>query len=408
MSMTNILALTAVLALGSRLAAQDKTLTVSRLDGAVVSGRIVSIADGQIRLQQADTTVSIPVSDTLALHGAVPRREGAVTARLVGGDELSGELRGGDAAGETFVIESRSLGSVSVAVDRLQALVVHRVAGEAVVSDFVIAADDKHDEALFLPARRGFDTVFGAIHRFTVDGVAFATDTSAAPTVFGLERIAAVALRGGRAAAAVAGAVLVTRASDVLSVDLARADAAGVELIGEGERHFTLPWAEVATLLFRGDDRLFLSEMQPEAVEEGTALSGDELALYPWRRDRNVRDGFLVVGARTYARGLGVHSRSLLTYRVPEGYDAFCAAVGIDDEVNELPARGDVDIAVLVDGKPVVERSGVRGGAPTELGTLPVRAGSRLTLRVDFGHGLDLGDRVDWLHAALVRRRAKG
>lgn len=76
--------------------------------------------------------------------------------------------------------------------------------------------------------------------------------------------------------------------------------------------------------------------------------------------------------------------------------------------MNELPARGDVDIAVLVDGKPVVERSGVRGGAPTELGTLPVRAGSRLTLRVDFGHGLDLGDRVDWLHAALVRRRAKG
>lgn len=388
--------------------AQDKAITVSRVDGAVVSGKIVRITDGVIEMRGESVTHTIRVADALALHGGVPRAEGAVTARLVGGDEIRGDLRGGDATGESLVIASRSLGGVSVAVDRLQALVVHRVAGEAAIGEFEIPVDDTRDEVLFLPARRGFDTVQGAIHRFTVDGIVFAPTSSGTPRPYGLDRFAAVAIRGGKGPAAESDAVLLTRGGDVLATDLVQADANGIELLGEGKRHFTLPWEEVATLLFRGDDRLFLSELQPESVEEGTALADDGSALYPWRRDRNVRGGFLVVGGRTYARGLGVHSRCVLTYRIPEGYDSFCTAVGIDDEVDSLPARGDVDIAILVDGKPLVERTGVRGGSATELGALPVRGGGLLTLRVDFGAGLDLGDRVDWLGAVLVRRRTKG
>ncbi|MEZ5962582.1 MAG: NPCBM/NEW2 domain-containing protein [Planctomycetota bacterium] len=385
--------------------AQDKEVAVTRVGGAVVSGRIVGLVDGALELQQDGKKVTLARSDILALHGVVPRPEGAVTARLVGGDELRGELRGGDAAGETFAIDSRSLGSVSVPVDRLQALVVHRVAGEATVSEFVIPDDDKHDEALFLPARRGFDTLYGAIHRFTSEGVLFAPDGAASPAEYGLNRLAAVALRGGRGADRPAGALLVTRAADVLSVDLVRADAAGAELAGEGGRRFRLPWEEVATLLFRGDDRVFLADLQPEMVQEGSALGGDDVALYGWRRDRNVVGGFLVVGHRCYARGLGVHSRCALTYRVPEGFDTLCVAVGIDDSVGDLPARGDVDVAVLVDGRVVVERTGVRGGAAAELGSVTVQGGALVTLRVEFGAGLDLGDRVDWLHAVLVRRR---
>jgi len=386
--------------------AQDKLVSVSRVDGAVEKGKVVSIDAGQLSLQGDGGPTSIPLGDVLAVHGVVPRFENGVTASLVGGDEIRGELRGGDPAGETVTIESRSLGSVSIAIDRLRAVVVRATAGGTGPSEFRIEPDAKHDEALFLPARRGFDTVFGVIHRFTADGVLFAPEGAAKPGAYGLNRIAAVAVRGGTDVPR-KGAVLVTRAGDVVSVDVEGGDGDGVRLVGEGERQFTLRWDEVATLLFRGPDRLFLSELEPVLVEEAAALADDALPLFPWQRDRNVSGGFLVVGGRTYARGLGVHSRCVLTYEVPEGFDSFCTAVGIDDEVNQIAARADVDVAVLLDGKALVERSGVRGGAPVELGTMPVRAKGRLALRVDFGAGLDLGDRVDWLHAVLLKRRAR-
>ena len=386
--------------------AQSPQVVVSRIDGSVLSGEMVRVTEAAVELRVANEVVTIARVDVLALHGTVPRPGATVTARLVGGDEVRGELRGGDTGGESLMIESRSLGNVTLATDRLLALVVHKVAGDADASEFVLPAEGGHDEAIFLPAKRGFDTLFGAIHCFTNDGVLFAATSSATPRSYSLDQIAAVALRGSRAAAGTATALLITRGGDAIAVDVVRADGAALELADDRSRPFTLAWSEVATLLFRGNDRVFLSELEPDAVEQGSALIGENAVLYPWRRDRNVRGGFLVVGGRTYARGLGVHSHCVLTFVVPAGYDTFCVAVGIDDEVRALPARGNVDVAVLVDGQVVAELTRVRIGAEAQnLGRLSVRGGSKLTLRVDFGLGLDFGDRVDWLHAVLLRKR---
>ncbi len=403
MSISLLLVLSGLLA---TVPAQSPQVVVSRIDGSVVIGEMARVTEAAVELRVASEAVTIARADVLALHGGVPRLGATVTARLVGGDEVRGELRGGDSGGESLMIESRSLGNVTLATDRLLALVVHKVAGDAEASEFVLPTEGEYDEAIFLPAKRGFDTLFGAIHRFTNDGVLFAATSSATPRSYTLDQIAAVALRGSKAAAGKATALLITRGGDAIAVDVVRADGAALELADDRGRPFTLAWSEVATLLFRGNDRVFLSELQPDAVEQGSALAGEDEALYPWRRDRNVRGGFLVVGDRTYARGLGVHSRCVLTFTVPAGYDTFCVAVGIDDEVRALPARGDADVAVLVDGQVVAELARVRVGAEAQsLGRLSVSGGSKLSLRVEFGAGLDLGDRVDWLHAVLVRKR---
>ncbi|HLU38897.1 MAG TPA: NPCBM/NEW2 domain-containing protein [Planctomycetota bacterium] len=388
--------------------AQDLTIAVSRVDGSALAGTVVSLTEDHLELRTQEGVVTVPLRDVIALHGAVPRLGAPVTARLAGGDELHGELRGGDPAGETVTVESRSLGPISVPIDRLQTLVSHRVAGETPATAFVLPAEGNADEALFLPARRGFDTVYGAIHRFTTGGVVFAPE-GGTPREYGLDRFAAVAVRPlEESGEGTAGDLqLITRAGDVLALRAARGGKDAAELVDVRGRAFTLPWAEVATLLFAGGDRVFLSDLQPDAVEEASALAGDE-PLYPWRRDRNVRGGFLVVGGHTFARGLGVHSRCVLTFTVPDGCVAFAARVGIDDEVLDLPARGDAVVTVLVDGQPIVEDVRVRVGEPSHsIGPLPVRGGSKLTLKVDFGEGLDLGDRVDWLHAVLLRQRPK-
>jgi hypothetical protein len=378
---------------------------VSRVDGTQLTGRVVKITGDQLQLTVGGETKSTPLREVLAVHGGVPRGTPFATARLVGGDEVRGEPRPGDPGGETFVLESRSLGPVAIPVDRLAALVVHSVAGATDPSEFALPADSTHEEAVFLPARRGFDSVFGSIHRFAADGVYFAANGVAEPRLYPYARLAAVALRSGAAPASKPSAVLVTRAGDCLCVAVVDADATDLRLDDERGRRLVLPWAEVATLLWRGADRVFLSELQPDAVVEAGALTSGNEPLYTWRRDRNVRGGFLSVAGRCYARGLGVHSRAALTYVVPPGFDTLCLGVGIDDEVLALPARGDVDIAIAVAGETVVQRQGVRSGEPmTNLGCVAVRPGAKVTLTVEYGAGLDLGDRVDWLHAVLLRR----
>ena len=69
-----------------------------------------------------------------------------------------------------------------------------------------------------------------------------------------------------------------------------------------------------------------------------------------------------------------------------------------------LPARRpDAAVRVMLDDKPLFENAEARGDErPRDL-SLDVRGGKRLTLEVDFGRDQDVGDRVVWANARLVR-----
>lgn len=377
-------------------------LTVTSLDGAQVRGVVLGASGGELSLQVDGRPVALSWAAVLALHGGAPRPAGAVTVRLVGGDEVCGDLRTGDAAGETLVVESRSLGAVAIPVDRVRTVTLHALAGQRL--EFTDGERGEHAEVLFVPARRGFDAIAGAIHRFTAEGVLFAVTGSDAPRLFPYSRLAGLAVRDGQPAEGDADSLLVTRSGDVVSVNVSELSAKGLVVLGERGRKSTLPWSEVATLLRRAPGRVFASDLEPTAVDEATFF-GDGAPLYPWRRNRSVGGGFLVAGGLTYARGLGVHSRASLTFTVPAGATRFLGLVAIDDEVLALPARGSVDVAVLLDGREVFVHRGLQsGGAAVNLGAIEVRPGASLTLQVTHGAGLDLGDRVDWLHAVFVPR----
>ena len=52
--------------------------------------------------------------------------------------------------------------------------------------------------------------------------------------------------------------------------------------------------------------------------------------------DRSVSGGILQVAGRSFVRGIGCHSRTLLTFAVPEGFSVLRTRVGIDDEARKL------------------------------------------------------------------------
>src|SRR5690606_8796717 len=100
---------------------QDGSFRITRTDGSAITGRLVGLDGDTLAVEDPDgERVQVPFDDVLALAGPPPTPAGAVRVLLVGGDELTGDLVGGDAAGETFRVRSGALGPVDVVVDRLR------------------------------------------------------------------------------------------------------------------------------------------------------------------------------------------------------------------------------------------------------------------------------------------------
>jgi hypothetical protein len=156
-----------------------------------------------------------------------------------------------------------------------------------------------------------------------------------------------------------------------------------------------VPLRDVAALdLFQGS-AVYLSDLK----ESKYLFTPFFDAAWPLARDGNVAEHDLLLGGSTYDKGIGLHSRSQLTYRLDKAYQRFEALVGLDDRDGR---RGDVRIRVLADGEVLFDRalSPREGAVPVSVSVAGVRS---LTLEVDFGRDGDVGDVVDWADARLLK-----
>ncbi|MCB9894317.1 MAG: NPCBM/NEW2 domain-containing protein [Planctomycetes bacterium] len=122
--------------------------------------------------------------------------------------------------------------------------------------------------------------------------------------------------------------------------------------------------------------------------------------LFKVRRDQAQGGGPISIRGKVYAKGLGVHSISKLTFDLNRGYKRFIASIGVDDCAGE---RGSVEFKVYADGKLVFESGILRGTAPVKNIDIDVLNVSKLVLEVTAGGDDDQLDRADWANAKLVR-----
>jgi hypothetical protein len=174
-------------------------------------------------------------------------------------------------------------------------------------------------------------------------------------------------------------------------------DAGRLQVRFAADLPLALPWDDVCQIDVRSARVAFLSDLDPaEAVHE-------PLVTYPapWRRDRNVLGGPLVLLKTEYEKGLGVHSRSRLVFRVDGKYDVFAAVIGIDAGT---AGKGDCVFRVEADGKEIFARR-MRGTDEPAPVRLSIARAERLALLVEWGEDLDLADRADWCDARLIREK---
>lgn len=122
----------------------------------------------------------------------------------------------------------------------------------------------------------------------------------------------------------------------------------------------------------------------------------------PWppRFGENAAGGPIVLGGKTFERGLGVHSRTEIGLALDGVFDTFVATIGIDDSVRP---RGSVVFRVTGDGRDLYDSGTVTGKHdPIDI-RVDVSNVQEVRLIVDFGDGLDLADHADWANARFLK-----
>jgi hypothetical protein len=147
-----------------------------------------------------------------------------------------------------------------------------------------------------------------------------------------------------------------------------------------------------------GGPAVYLSELIPLRYESTPYLG----ARWPIGEDTAAAGRPLRVGESTYDKGVGLHGRCRLTYRLDGKYSWFEATVGLDPSAG---GKGRARLAVIVDGKehPLGEgKERTAHDAPLSVG-VDVHGARELTLAVDLGSLGDVQCHVNWANARLFK-----
>ncbi|MEX0977875.1 MAG: NPCBM/NEW2 domain-containing protein [Pirellulales bacterium] len=181
-------------------------------------------------------------------------------------------------------------------------------------------------------------------------------------------------------------------------------DGDQVSLSTPAGSRYKLPLAGVVRFDFSSGKIAYLSDLEPESVEF-TPLFGFQqsppglLEYYAYRRDVGFAMNPLRLDGKVYQKGLALASRTKLAYKLPGKFRVFHAMVGIDDSVRET---GSVKVEIKGDGK-VLWQADVRGSEPARELELEIAGVKRLEVVVDYGEGLDVGDRLDLAEAQVTK-----
>jgi len=104
-------------------------------------------------------------------------------------------------------------------------------------------------------------------------------------------------------------------------------------------------------------------------------------------------------GVRPYDQALRIRSRTEIVYRLAGAYRRFTAVAGIDARARDA---GDAQLRVLVDDQPRVELRAAGEDPPHQL-DIDVTGAMRLTIVVDYGDELDIGDHLNLCDARLIK-----
>ncbi len=372
-------------------------LEVTRLDGELSRGRLIQVVP-EIVLAGAGEQHEIAWTDVMELR---PLTDGAASEAAARDYPLRFELADGSAFGGR--IESVAEGGFNVAfgVDQtgkldagwLSVIQSASAGADALAKLREIAAERSGSEDVAIVERgRKVLVLRGAARGIDAERVTFVWKERELPLPWG--RLAGVCFAKPTPRSAACSVYL--QGGDVFRGRVVGGDDAAIVLRTGVLGDLELEWSRIRRIECRSRRLVYLSDL--EAIDyEFTPFFQKE---WEYALDRTLTGRPIRLGGRLYAKGVTMHSRAALIYRVGQKYRQFAAAVGIVDEMNE---RGSVSVAVLGDGRVLWKAEDVRGGTEPREVLIDIAGVRELSLHVDYGRDLDLSDHVCWGAARLIK-----
>jgi hypothetical protein len=375
------------------------------LDGRSIEGPIISATSSQVVLDTADGPVTLPTADLLALSpvegSATPADRPAVWVELTDGTVLTGadyQSKGKNARLTLAGGDPFDFPRAAVAAVRLKSQDEAQAAQWAEIRDAKAAGD-------VLVIRKGevLDYLEGTLGDATADAIQFKLDGETSNVKRArVEGLLYFRPAGGEHPEPIA------RMTDAGpgQIQIARFESTqtGLRIVTPANVTLDLPWERVGRLDFSAGKIVFLGELSPDAVEWTPYLSAGPISpaeqrFYQPRVDRALDGDALSLGGKTYAKGLALHSRTRMAYRLPGKFARFRATVGLDDSVQ---GAGAVRLLIEGDGKALFDEPVAGGDAPREV-DLDLTGVKRLTILVDFGEGTDEADHLNLCDARITK-----
>ncbi len=383
----------------------QSSFSITTIDGRTLNSSRLSInASGMITLDPSAAASALSLDDVARILPRARDAAGSQPAPAADAVEFilgdAGRLRGrildqpspgrGVTAdigfAEPIFLPFESLAAIRTSVpadeaaDReLQSRLVHR----DTTRDFLIAIGPS-----------GVSALPGALEQLTPDEWSFRLGSQLRRGA--LNRTYAIVLGSGTWSDSGKSARVALRRGGDFSASIAAADESNLSMTASFGAALKLPWESIDRIDFRSNKIEFVSDLKPSRV----VSRGFFGRTWPWKANQALYGGQLKIGDETFTRGLAVHARSELAYDLPETFAELRATIGIDDSNQK---NGNVIFRVRADDKTLFDSGPVKAGdAPREI-AVPLTGVRNLTLEVDYGDGLDIGDWAVWGQARLIR-----
>jgi len=375
---------------------------VQTLAGQTTAGSVIELNDERVVVQAADGPHSFTTKQLLAI--ASPG-QGAQAAKPSVWVELVDQSR--LAAIEYTVADGRAKIAlaagpvVELPTKAVATVLLKEQAGPLVAQWADILKAERTGDLIVIRKNNALDYLTGVVKEVTPENVQFELDGDVLPVkrikVEGLlYHAAAQTLPDARCVVTdTAGGHVQAKSVTLAEGKLRVTSPAGLELV--------YPLAEIARIDYSQGNLQYLSDMKPESTTWtpylGAAASPASAAFYRPRSDRALEGGPLRVGGKKYAKGLSMHSRTELVYRLPEKFSRFQAVAGIDDGVR---GSGHVRLLIVGDDKTLLDEVIAGKDAPRAV-DLDVKGVNRLKITVDYGEDLDVSDHLDLCEARILK-----
>ncbi|MFO7902445.1 MAG: NPCBM/NEW2 domain-containing protein [Planctomycetota bacterium] len=387
----------------------EMKVTVQRLSGDQQTGRLVTLDDERAVVKVNGVEQSIDTRELRALivgdgeESSQPESNAYVElvdgTRLVGDQftvkEGTAEVRLGD---RKISIETRDIGSVRF-----------HAPSEALAEQWreIAEGETQADVIVLRRSETAIDQLEGIFHDVTEEAVEFEYDGDVIP-------VKRTKLEG-MVYHHPPGRELPVAACAVEEIGSTVWQARSLE-VREGRLHVStpagvtreLPWSQVARLNFSSSNMTYLSDLEFELVEctpfVGSRLSEERIKqLYGPHRDASFEGEALWLAdgdqLQRYEKGLAIHSRTELVYRLTQPYRKLMATAGVD---SRLEGRGNLVLVIEGDGHELFRRP-ISGQDPPISLDLDIEGVRRLRILVDYGESLDIADHLNLCNARIIK-----